>query len=723
MDRLAIASRDLIPSYSGGPEPWVRRRRPSRQRLHPAYLYLLEALESRTLLTGTFSYDLRLVPGQPAVSPDGHNVNLSLPHNNTYTMQLWAQFVGDDTLWNDVFSYGYVSVASTQGSDGGALTGGGIIAGNINTALFPATFSTNGAATDISHDGINDWGSGASSSRLTTMFWAGTTGYSFGIGYMDGIAVDGMSEPLASDPTHGWEVLVASFTVDVSNLAAPDQSDLTTNFSVIPPQQIRLAGVAGTIVPGVVVRGDGSTTNTTTGSVGSGVTFYLPANIAPAITDFAKSAGGSGPLLFSNPDFQNAFKPGASGGPLQSVQINSLPAHGILSLNSQPVALNQEIDAAQLGGLSYLPDANYSGDDSFTWSGSDGATWTDAAATVHLSVSAPAAPVSPAPANPASPVAPASGSTTGNPVLSPAINSQPDTFSYDLRLAPGQPAVSPDGHNVNLSLPHSNTYTMQLWAQFVGDDTVWNDVFSFGYVSVDSTQGSNGGALTDGGIIAGNINTVLFPGNDPRSGAANDISHDGISDWGSGGSSSGPASMLWIGSTDYGFALGYMDGNAVDGMSEPLASDPTHGWEVLVASFTVDVSNLAAPDQSDLATNFSVIPPKQFRTGIAILPGVVVRGDGSLTNTTTGSVGSGVTFYQPATGDPVDFGLTKPATHTAPTPFTPSDFQNAFGPGASGSPLQTVQINTLPVHGTLTLDSQPVAIGQQIDITQLAGLS
>src|SRR5262249_15534769 len=75
---------------------------------------------------------------------------------------------------------------------------------------------------------------------------------------------------------------------------------------------------------------------------------------------------------------------------LQSVIIESLPAHGTLTLNGNPVFANDEIAPPDLAGLSYAPGPNYFGTDSFTFAvRDDGGTnsgGVDTSATMTMSI-------------------------------------------------------------------------------------------------------------------------------------------------------------------------------------------------------------------------------------------------------------------------------------------------------------------------------------------------
>jgi uncharacterized delta-60 repeat protein len=114
-------------------------------------------------------------------------------------------------------------------------------------------------------------------------------------------------------------------------------------------------------------------------------------NHAPAVSSFSKSLVQDTPLPFAASDFTGAFTDPDAGDSLQKIKITSLPTHGVLTLNSTPVTVNQEIPVGQIGTLTYTPDSGYTGSDSFQWNGSDGSLYAATDAAVNLSINAAAA--------------------------------------------------------------------------------------------------------------------------------------------------------------------------------------------------------------------------------------------------------------------------------------------------------------------------------------------
>ena len=109
------------------------------------------------------------------------------------------------------------------------------------------------------------------------------------------------------------------------------------------------------------------------------VTFTVTAvNDAPVITDVPKTGQEGVNVLFTLADFTTNF-PDVDGDTLNKIRIDKLPAHGALKLVNVNVSANQQINAANISDLRYVPDPFYFGEDRFEWSGSDGAAYSNKA--------------------------------------------------------------------------------------------------------------------------------------------------------------------------------------------------------------------------------------------------------------------------------------------------------------------------------------------------------
>jgi hypothetical protein len=111
-------------------------------------------------------------------------------------------------------------------------------------------------------------------------------------------------------------------------------------------------------------------------------------NHPPEVSSLGKTLTQDTPLPFAVVDFAAVFTDPDAGDSLQKIQITSLPSHGVLTLNGTAVSVSQEISAAQIGALTYMPDSGYTGPDSFRWNGSDGDLYATTEAAVNLSINA-----------------------------------------------------------------------------------------------------------------------------------------------------------------------------------------------------------------------------------------------------------------------------------------------------------------------------------------------
>ena len=109
-------------------------------------------------------------------------------------------------------------------------------------------------------------------------------------------------------------------------------------------------------------------------------------NTAPTLAAIAVSGTEDTTFSFTAADFTAAYTDVEST-PLTSITIATLPATGTLQLSSVAVNAGQEILAADLGNLTYVPAANANGAKTFTVTASDGGL-SSSAATVMLTLAA-----------------------------------------------------------------------------------------------------------------------------------------------------------------------------------------------------------------------------------------------------------------------------------------------------------------------------------------------
>jgi hypothetical protein len=110
-----------------------------------------------------------------------------------------------------------------------------------------------------------------------------------------------------------------------------------------------------------------------------------PTNAAPTVSDISATTAEDNVITFSAADFDAGFSD-TDGDTLASIKITSLPTNGTLELSGAAVSVGQEILRADLGSLTYTPNVNYTGSDSFGYNGSDGAAYAATGANVNITV-------------------------------------------------------------------------------------------------------------------------------------------------------------------------------------------------------------------------------------------------------------------------------------------------------------------------------------------------
>ncbi|WP_218653149.1 ELWxxDGT repeat protein [Nostoc sp. TCL26-01] len=97
-------------------------------------------------------------------------------------------------------------------------------------------------------------------------------------------------------------------------------------------------------------------------------------NSVNTVGSVAKTGNEDQVITFLATDFSSVFS--SSGGTsLAKIQVVQLPSNGVLKLGTNNVTVNQEIAVANLGNLTFVPNANFNGTAGFTWNGSDGTAY------------------------------------------------------------------------------------------------------------------------------------------------------------------------------------------------------------------------------------------------------------------------------------------------------------------------------------------------------------
>jgi len=113
--------------------------------------------------------------------------------------------------------------------------------------------------------------------------------------------------------------------------------------------------------------------------------FEIQQNQAPTVNSFTKIGAENNTLTFAAKDFTDHYAD-ADGDALAKVRIDTLPTGGVLKFNGVAVTLHQEISAASLNLLAFVPNHNFSGPVTFQYSASDGTEFAASPATVTLNI-------------------------------------------------------------------------------------------------------------------------------------------------------------------------------------------------------------------------------------------------------------------------------------------------------------------------------------------------
>lgn len=122
------------------------------------------------------------------------------------------------------------------------------------------------------------------------------------------------------------------------------------------------------------------------GDKGFAVVRYEASNTPPTLTDVTKTGDEDTTMNFTASDFTSHFSD-VNSDDLKDVKIISLPANGTLKLGASNVAVNDVIQVADLGTLTFVPTADWFGGTSFNWNASDGENYALADAAVNITIS------------------------------------------------------------------------------------------------------------------------------------------------------------------------------------------------------------------------------------------------------------------------------------------------------------------------------------------------
>ncbi|MBN9118617.1 MAG: Ig-like domain repeat protein [Planctomycetes bacterium] len=269
------------------------------------------------------------------------------------------------------------SFSGTPGNNGWYTTGGAVALnpGDATAGVVAATCGLDGAAEAPYAGPVPVTGDGTHAVAYTITDAAGnvTTGtYE--------VRIDASAPTTTDDAPAGWQpgpVTVHLTAADQDGLSGLAGTEYSTDGQATwsPYDASTGIGVSGTGVHTVYYR---STDNA--GNVEGVRSFAVRIDtFAPTAAGFTKSGDEDHPIAFAAADFAGAFTD-LDGDPLAAVRVESLPAHGALTLGGADVNVDDVIPVGRLDALTFTPDTNWSGADGFTYSASDGARWSDAAA-------------------------------------------------------------------------------------------------------------------------------------------------------------------------------------------------------------------------------------------------------------------------------------------------------------------------------------------------------
>ncbi len=399
-----------------------------------------------------------------------------------------------------------------------------------------------------------------------------------------------------------------------------------------------------------------------------------------AISDLIQTAEEDSPLTMDGDSFRQAFRAPDGGDALDTVQVTSLPLHGLLALDGVPVVADQEISADDLDDLTYSPASGYVGPDSFLWTGAgqDGYAIREAAARLNVQ----------------------------------AVQDETVT-------------------SVSKSL-NENTSTAFSAQEFIDafEDGRGRDLMTLAFTSLPEH-----GRLKLSGVD-------VAAGQEIPIGQAAALSYTPDAGY------VGDDSFAWTGSDGYTFAdpaainitVDSVNDNVVLDVSRPVAK----GGSV---SFSPEdfQSGFDDPDDGNALVTVKIVSLPASGTlslgGVTVTDGqaIALSEVGGLTYTPSDQY-VGIDSFQWTGSDQYAFAVSPASTSMKVTDtavsdfgksvnentsliFGASDFAAAFSDPDDGNPLLTVQIMSLPQHGTLALDSVAVTVGEEIPVAQLATLT
>ncbi len=434
------------------------------------------------------------------------------------------------------------------------------------------------------------------------------------------------------------------------------------------------SGTAGTATVSVVLKDNGGTANGgsdtyTTQTFIITVTAPTAGNTPPVIADITKSGLKDQPVPFTAINFTDNFTD-ADSNPLVKIKIVTLPPSGTLKLDGVNITIGQEIPAADLAKITFVPASGFTGGPvSFQWNGSDGTDYAASSKNVNITINA---------ANTPPIIADISKTGTKNQPVSFTSADFTNKFTDQNGDALVKIKV--------VTLPASGTLKLDGVNIAIGQEIPLADLAKISFVPATGFTGGplvflwNGSDGTDYAPASKNVNITITAVNIPPVAVADNYSAT------KGGTLTVVLPGVLTNDSD-------ADGNPITAIK---VTDPANGTVTLNAngSFTyIHDNGASASDTFSYKVNDGTSDGNTVTVNITVV-----------------------------NNPPVVSNIVKTGTGPLPIPFTAADFTTKFT-DPNADPLVKVKIVTLPLNGVLKLNGIPITANQEIPAADLGGLT
>ncbi len=412
------------------------------------------------------------------------------------------------------------------------------------------------------------------------------------------------------------------------------------------------------------------------------------------VTDVDIATDEDMPYTFAAAAFIAAFTDTNGGDALQTLRIDSLPEHGILTLAATPVVVNETLAVSDIANLVYTPGVDYNGADSFGWNATDGLAYDSSAALVNITV---------------------------NPVADPSESTIVDinkTLDEDTALtfaaSDFSTALNDSSGGSNLvriridALPEHGALTLNNSAVLVNAEIDAADIANLVYTPVADYNGTDAFAWNafDGAVYAAanaSVNLTITPVADSNESTIVDINKTLDED-----------TALTFAASDFSAALNDSSGgsNLVRIRIDAL---PEHGALTLNNSAVLVSAEIDAADIANL-----VYTPVADYNGTDTFAWNAF--DGAVYAAANASVNLTITPVADP-GEVVAANFAKAIAEDTVLAFSVEDFTSHFTDASGGAALVTLRVDALPDKGVLRLAGVNVTLNQAIPVNLLDSLT